>query len=76
MAFSADEHGWSAGAFHAQVDTFGAAVVLGTTAGGATFGAYNPRGWIGEQWKVIVRESSSTLLLSRAKLSEGVVNFH
>ena len=48
MAYSADEHGWSAGAFHAQVDTFGAAVVLATSAGGAVFGAYNPRGWIGE----------------------------
>ena len=49
LAYSADEHGWSAGAFHAQVDTFGAALVLGTTAGGAVFGGYNPRGWIGKQ---------------------------
>ncbi len=46
---SADEHGWSAGAFHAQVDTFGAAVVLGTTAGGAAlWGLQSSRGWIGE----------------------------
>ena len=49
LTYSAEEHGWSAAAFHGQVDTFGAAVVLGRTAGGAVFGAYNPRGWIGKQ---------------------------
>lgn len=48
LAYSADEHGWSAAAFHGQVDTYGAAVVLARTAGGAVFGGYNPRGWIGE----------------------------
>ena len=60
MAYSANEHGWSAGAFHAQVDTFGAAVVLGSTAGGAVFGAYNPRGWIGEFCTGHVLESCMT----------------
>ena len=50
LTYSAEEHGWSAAAFHAQVDTYGAAVVLGRTAGGAVFGAYNPRGWIGKQF--------------------------
>ena len=49
LTYSAEEHGWSAAAFHGQVDTYGAAVLLGRTAGGAVFGAYNPRGWIGEQ---------------------------
>ena len=57
MAYSADEHGWSAEAFHAQVDTYGAAVVLGTSAGGSVFGAYNPRGWIGELCEDLVLKS-------------------
>ena len=66
MAYSADEHGWSAGAFHAQVDTFGAAVVLGTSAGGAVFGAYNPRGWIGEPCEDLVLHSSRTIRAHQA----------
>ena len=51
LTYSAEEHGWSAAAFHGQVDTFGAAVVLGRTAGGAVFGGYNPRGWIGKPFR-------------------------
>jgi hypothetical protein len=47
LAYSAEEHGWSAEAFHGRVNTYGAALVLGRTAGGAIFGGYNPRGWIG-----------------------------
>ena len=44
LAYDADEHGWSAGAFHGKVNTFGAAVVIGETQGGAVVGGYNPSG--------------------------------
>ncbi|KAK9823378.1 hypothetical protein WJX72_002360 [[Myrmecia] bisecta] len=47
LAYSADQHGWTAAAFHERVDTFGAAVVLARTEGGAICGGYNNRGWIG-----------------------------
>ncbi|CAL8463201.1 g2735 [Coccomyxa elongata] len=47
LAYSAEKDGWNARAFHAAVNAYGAAVVLGKTAGGAIFGGYNPRGWIG-----------------------------
>lgn len=46
LAYDADRDGWSAASFHDKVNTYGAAVLLGRTAG-AVFGAYNPRGWIG-----------------------------
>lgn len=47
LAYSAEAHGWSSSAFHEQVNTFGATVILAQTAGGALCGGYNPRGWIG-----------------------------
>lgn len=47
LCFSAEECGWDADAFHRCVDSMGAAVVMGRTAGGAVFGGYNPKGWIG-----------------------------
>lgn len=46
LAFSANEHGWSARSFHERVDSFGAAVVICYTEGGAICGGYNPEGWI------------------------------
>ncbi|KAL3147678.1 hypothetical protein ABBQ32_002429 [Trebouxia sp. C0010 RCD-2024] len=50
LAYSAEAHGWSSSAFHEQVNTFGATVILAQTAGGALCGGYNPRGWIGRAW--------------------------
>lgn len=50
LAYSAETHGWSSSAFHEQVNTFGATVILAQTAGGALCGGYNPRGWIGRAW--------------------------
>ena len=47
LAYDAAVHGWSPEAFHARVDSFGAAVVLAETEGGTVCGGYNPRGWIG-----------------------------
>jgi len=47
LAFDAAAHGWAPAAFHARLATFGAAVLLGETEGGALFGAYNPKGWVG-----------------------------
>lgn len=47
LAYSADRDGWSAQAFHDNVNTFGAGIVVVRTAGGAVVGGYNPRGWIG-----------------------------
>lgn len=47
LAYDANRDGWSSEAFHAAVDTFGAAVVVATTAGGSICGGYNPRGFIG-----------------------------
>jgi len=47
LAFDAERDGWSAAAFHAGVDTFGAALVVAETRGGALVGGYNPRGWVG-----------------------------
>lgn len=46
LAYDAGAHGWSAAAFHARVDGFGAALVVAETAGGAVVGGYNPRGWV------------------------------
>ena len=42
LAYSAQEHGWSAGAFHGRVDTYGAALVLGRTAGALYLAATTP----------------------------------
>ena len=47
MAFDAQRDGWAADSFHRCVDTFGAALVVAETAGGALMGGYNPRGWVG-----------------------------
>mmetsp|Transcript_16447 Transcript_16447/g.41743 ORF Transcript_16447/g.41743 Transcript_16447/m.41743 type:complete len:308 (-) Transcript_16447:34-957(-) len=47
LCYSAEECGWDPDAFHRSVDSMGAAVVMGRTAGGAVFGGYNPKGWIG-----------------------------
>ena len=47
LAFDAEVHGWSASAFHDRVNTFGAGLIVAKSAGGAIFGGYNPRGWIG-----------------------------
>ena len=47
LAYDADRDGWSAEAFHAKVDTRGAALVVARTAGGAVVGGFNPRGWVG-----------------------------
>ena len=46
-AFDAARDGWSADAFHAGVNAYGACVLVGRTEGGAVFGGYNPRGYIG-----------------------------
>eukprot|EP00884_Botryococcus_braunii_P005326 jgi/Botrbrau1/14795/Bobra.105_1s0008.2 len=46
LAYDAKRDGWSAGAFHDKLNTYGAAVLLASTEG-AIFGGYNPRGWIG-----------------------------
>ncbi|KAK9833144.1 hypothetical protein WJX74_008552 [Apatococcus lobatus] len=46
-AYDAATNGWSASSFHEKVDGFGAAVVWAESAGGALFGGFNPRGWIG-----------------------------
>ena len=47
LAYDADIDGWTAEAFHAKVNTFGAGLLVARTAGGAVCGGYNPRGWIG-----------------------------
>ena len=47
LIYNADEHGWSAAMFHKRVNTYGAAVVIAETEGGAVIGGYNPDGWIG-----------------------------
>jgi len=47
LAYDANVHGWSTSAFHTQLDGMGAAVLVGETTGGAVFGAYNPKGWLG-----------------------------
>ncbi|KAL4458167.1 hypothetical protein ABPG75_013032 [Micractinium tetrahymenae] len=47
LAYDADRDGWSAAAFHSAVDTFGAALVVAQTEGGALVGGYNARGWSG-----------------------------
>ena len=47
LAYDADEHGWSSAAFLARVATLGANVVVCTSAGGAVFGGYAPRSWLG-----------------------------
>ena len=47
LAYDANRDGWSAARFHEGCDTFGAAVVLARTAGGAVCGGYNPRGFLG-----------------------------
>lgn len=43
LAYDADRYGWSAAAFHQAVDSFGAALVVATTQGGALCGGYNPK---------------------------------
>jgi hypothetical protein len=47
LAYDAERDGWSAEAFHERVNTFGAGLVVATTASGAVCGGYNPKGWIG-----------------------------
>lgn len=44
LAYDAEKDGWNAEAFHQAVNTFGAAVVVAETAGGAIVGGYNPSG--------------------------------
>lgn len=44
LAYDADRDGWNSGAFHKAVNTFGAAVVVAETCGGAIIGGYNPSG--------------------------------
>jgi hypothetical protein len=45
LAYDADVNGWTPDAFHAAVNTFGAAIVIAETTGGAVIGGYNPSGW-------------------------------
>lgn len=47
VAYCADQHGWTAKAFHSRLNTLGAGLVVATTQGGAICGGYNPAGWIG-----------------------------
>jgi len=47
LAYDAEEHGWDFRAFHERVDGKGAAIVVARSEAGATFGGYNPEGWIG-----------------------------
>lgn len=44
LAYDADRDSWSAEAFHAGVDTYGGALVVAETEGGAKVGGFNPRG--------------------------------
>lgn len=44
LAFDAATDGWDASVFHAKLNTFGAAVVIAETRGGAVVGGYNPSG--------------------------------
>lgn len=43
LAYDANRDGWTGKAFHAKVDSFGAAVVLAKTERGAWIGGYNPK---------------------------------
>lgn len=45
--YDANKHGWTANAFHEQVDRKGASVVLVRTKEGIVAGGYNPKGWVG-----------------------------
>lgn len=47
VAYDANVHGWSAKAFHTQLDGQGAGLLVGETADGEVFGGYNPIGWLG-----------------------------
>mmetsp|Transcript_5043 Transcript_5043/g.12669 ORF Transcript_5043/g.12669 Transcript_5043/m.12669 type:complete len:370 (+) Transcript_5043:91-1200(+) len=52
LAYDASVHGWSAAAFHKQLDGQGAGLLVGVTKSGTTFGGYNPRGWLGYgEWR-------------------------
>jgi hypothetical protein len=44
LAYNADKDGWNADSFHAKVNTYGAALVVAQTTGGAILGGYNPLG--------------------------------
>jgi hypothetical protein len=44
LAYDADAMAWTPDAFHGAVNTFGAAVVISKTVGGAIVGGYNPQG--------------------------------
>jgi hypothetical protein len=44
LAYDAEQDGWTPEAFHTAVNTFGAAVVIAQTTGGAVVGGYNPSG--------------------------------
>uniref|UniRef100_A0A7S2ZQV6 TLDc domain-containing protein n=1 Tax=Rhodosorus marinus TaxID=101924 RepID=A0A7S2ZQV6_9RHOD len=46
LLYDAEEHGWTASAFHECVNKKGAGVVLAVTEGGTVCGGYNPKvGW-------------------------------
>lgn len=62
LAYDAERDGWSAEAFHGRVDTYGAAVVVARTAGGAVCGGYNPNGWIGDSAHAGMHASFFSLL--------------
>ncbi|GAB5370501.1 hypothetical protein AAMO2058_001498700 [Amorphochlora amoebiformis] len=47
LAFDAEKDGWSNSAFRKAMDGSYAAVLIGQTAEGTVFGAYNPAGWLG-----------------------------
>jgi len=47
LAYDANTHGWSAKAFHTQLDGQGAALLVGVTESGVVFGGYNSKGWLG-----------------------------
>uniref|UniRef100_A0A7S2ZTI4 TLDc domain-containing protein n=1 Tax=Rhodosorus marinus TaxID=101924 RepID=A0A7S2ZTI4_9RHOD len=47
LLYDAEEHGWTASAFHECVNKKGAGVVLAVTEGGTVCGGYNPKGWVG-----------------------------
>lgn len=47
LVYDGNYNGWDANAFHAAVDKKGPGVVIARSEGGAIFGGYNPKGWIG-----------------------------
>jgi hypothetical protein len=47
LVYDGNYNGWDANAFHAAVDKKGPGVVIARSEGGAIFGGYNPKGWVG-----------------------------